>query len=70
MKLFITHGGLLSFQEAVYYKVPLVGLPFYGDQFLNVNRMVELQIGKRLDFYNIDEKITYSTIKEVIENPL
>lgn len=69
IKLFITHGGLLSYQEAVYYKVPLVGLPFYGDQFVNVNRMVELQIGKRLDFYSLNEEVADSVIREVIENP-
>lgn len=44
-------------------------MPFYGDQFVNVNRMVELQIGKRLDFYSLDEQTADSVIREVIENP-
>lgn len=70
MKLFITHGGLLSYQEAIHYKVPLVGFPFFGDQFVNVNRMVELNIGKRLDFYSLTERTAVSVIKEVIENPM
>lgn len=70
VKLFMTHGGLLSYQEAIHYKVPLVGSPFYGDQFVNVNRMIDLQIGKRLDFYSLDEETATSVIKEVVENPL
>lgn len=68
MKLFITHGGLLSYQEAVHYKVPLVGLPFSADQYVNVNRMVELGIGKRLDYYSMNEKEAITVIKEVMEN--
>lgn len=68
VKLFLTHGGMLSYQEAVHYKVPLIGFPFFGDQFVNVNRMVELKIGKRLDYYQLDEAVLVSTISEVIEN--
>lgn len=33
IKLFITHGGLLSTQEAVYHGVPLVGLPIFAGEF-------------------------------------
>ena len=27
LRLFVTHGGLLSLQEALYHKTPLVGRP-------------------------------------------
>ncbi|CAL8094095.1 unnamed protein product [Orchesella dallaii] len=36
IKLFMTHGGLLSVQEAVYHGVPLLGLPVFGDQDINI----------------------------------
>lgn len=58
----------MSYQEAVHYKVPLVGMPFNVDQYVNVNRMVELRIGKRLNFYSMDEEEAISVIKEVMEN--
>ena len=31
-RLFITHGGLMGVQEAIYHAVPLLGLPFGNDQ--------------------------------------
>nr|QPA18382.1 UDP-gluconosyltransferase [Trialeurodes vaporariorum] len=49
VKLFITQGGLQSFQEAVHFGVPMVGVPWYGDQFLNVEKIVSSGIGVRLD---------------------
>src|SRR5437867_4364602 len=36
VKLFITHGGLLSIEEAVYHSVPLIGFPMFGDQQWNM----------------------------------
>lgn len=32
-KLFITHSGLLSTQEATSYGVPMIGMPVFADQF-------------------------------------
>ncbi|KAM3962076.1 UDP-glucosyltransferase 2-like [Aphomia sociella] len=37
---FISHGGLLSSTEAIHFGVPIIGIPIYFDQFVNVNRAV------------------------------
>ncbi|XP_026735998.1 UDP-glucuronosyltransferase 2B20-like [Trichoplusia ni] len=36
LKLFITHGGLLSTTESIHFGVPLVGIPVMADQHLNM----------------------------------
>ena len=38
LKVFVTHGGLLSMQEAIYHKSTLVGIPLSLDQGANVAR--------------------------------
>nr|QVG59855.1 UDP-glucuronosyltransferase [Nilaparvata lugens] len=69
IKAFITHGGLLSQMEAVYNALPLIGVPFFGDQFVNVERAK--QSGFALPIYsdNITEQSVSWAIKQVLENP-
>ncbi|CAH0395115.1 unnamed protein product [Bemisia tabaci] len=64
VKAFITQGGLQSFQEAVHYGVPLVGVPFYGDHANNVLKMVDAGIGTQLLPKNLD---SYEDIKAALQ---
>ena len=34
VKLFVTHGGLLSCIESIYRAKPVVGIPIFGDQMV------------------------------------
>ncbi|KAF2901095.1 hypothetical protein ILUMI_05090 [Ignelater luminosus] len=69
LKLFITQGGALSIEEAVYDHVPMLGIPFFMDQPTNVKQMVAKGLGLSLDYKNIDKKTFKEAILEVINNP-
>jgi UDP:flavonoid glycosyltransferase YjiC (YdhE family) len=43
--VFVTHGGSNSFHEALLHRVPMVVVPFFGDQVLVARRAEELGIG-------------------------
>lgn len=67
VRVFITQGGLQSFQEAVHFGVPVVGIPWYGDQRFQVSRMVDAKIGARL---LPKELHSFDKVKSVIESVL
>lgn len=59
IKLFIAHGGALGLNEAVYEGVPIIGIPFYGDQKLNVKVIQSAGAGEILWYEDISaEKIS------------
>nr|QNS26330.1 UDP-glycosyltransferase UGT40AK4 [Ostrinia furnacalis] len=35
---FVTHGGHLSSTEAIHFGVPIIGVPIFFDQFININK--------------------------------
>lgn len=46
---FITHAGMNSTMEALYYGVPLLTLPQMPEQAVNADRVVALGLGQQLD---------------------
>lgn len=66
VKLFITHGGLLSTIESIHHGKPVLGLPFFYDQFLNVERAKRAGFGLGLD-HNV---VTSSELRQTIERLL
>lgn len=69
LKLFITHGGLLSTTEAVDRGVPVVGIPIFGDQPLNMKHTENAGLGRTIKFDDITEEKVFSVVSEVISNP-
>nr|XP_018895878.1 PREDICTED: UDP-glucuronosyltransferase 2B18-like [Bemisia tabaci]XP_018895879.1 PREDICTED: UDP-glucuronosyltransferase 2B18-like [Bemisia tabaci] len=67
VKVFVTQGGLQSFQEAVHYGVPSVGVPYFADQESIVAKMVDAGIGARL---RPQELGSYEKVKSVFEEVL
>ncbi|XP_049808733.1 UDP-glucosyltransferase 2-like [Schistocerca nitens] len=69
VKVFITQGGLQSFNEATYYGVPLIGIPFMGDQHYNVEKFVAAEIGYKLQFRHVTKDTVLKAIRTILENP-
>ncbi|GAB0089114.1 hypothetical protein DMENIID0001_036040 [Sergentomyia squamirostris] len=67
-KLFITHCGLLSTQEAAWHGVPIVGLPVFADQFLNIQKSVEIGVALTVDLANINAEALQDSIHQVLQN--
>lgn len=69
VKVFITHGGLFGTQEGVYRSVPLLGIPIYCDQHLNMMKADAAGYALILSFRNITETSLKWALTELIENP-
>ena len=69
MKLFITHGGLLGTTEALVEGVPVLAIPLYGDQKMNMAKAIARGYGLKMDVENITESGTSSLINEILTNP-
>ncbi len=69
-KLFVTHCGQNGQLEAIHHGVPMVGMPFWADQWSNAERMQEKGYGKVVNPHNFEVRELHETIKEVIGNPV
>ncbi|MCR8630948.1 macrolide family glycosyltransferase [Paenibacillus radicis (ex Xue et al. 2023)] len=65
-KLFITHGGMNSTSEGMYYGVPLIVLPQSADQPVVARRVAELGAGTHLN----QEGLTAQDLREAAESVL
>lgn len=68
VKVFITHGGLLSSLESVYHRVPIIGIPLFGDQHIHVDNAIRIGRGIRLNYENITEVSMLWALNEVLHN--
>ncbi|CAL4068950.1 unnamed protein product, partial [Meganyctiphanes norvegica] len=64
LRLFITHGGLHSTQEALYNGVAVLGLPLFSDQYGNMADVTARGLGLGVDWNNFTveallDKITH-----------
>nr|WP_223873771.1 nucleotide disphospho-sugar-binding domain-containing protein [Streptococcus massiliensis] len=62
--LFITHGGMNSVNEAIYYGVPMIVAPMRNDQPRVAQQVADLHLGKYLN----KRGLTNQQIQEVAAN--
>lgn len=69
VRLFITHGGLHSLEEAIYNAKPIVGIPFFADQHFNMNLVEKKGYGKKVDYFELTERSLGDAIVDVLSDP-
>lgn len=69
VKLFISHGGLFGSQEAVHHGVPVLGIPFYTDHHINLNRAQAKGYALKVNFNNITVESLRWALSELLYNP-
>ncbi|EDV93638.1 UDP-glycosyltransferase UGT5 isoform X1 [Drosophila grimshawi] len=67
--LFITHGGLLSTTESIYHGKPVLGIPFFGDQFMNMARAQQSGYGLTLRFTELTAETFKNSINKLLSDP-
>ncbi|MGG4221188.1 macrolide family glycosyltransferase [Paenibacillus jamilae] len=67
---FITHGGMNSASEALYYNVPMVLVPMTSDQPLVANRVQELGAGIAVNKNELTPAILKAALLEVLNQAI
>ena len=68
LKVFVTHGGLLSVMEALYHKTVIVGIPFVNDQKPNLRRAEKNGYAKMLEWNSLTKEDLSKAIKDAISD--
>lgn len=69
VKLFVTHGGLLSTMESIYHGKPVIGIPIFGDQYLNMKAASSNGIGESLPYEEFTAIKFKEILRKVLSNP-
>ncbi|KAG5863492.1 hypothetical protein JTB14_033049 [Gonioctena quinquepunctata] len=69
MKLFITHGGVQSLIESVYHGVPILGMPIWADQKMNVARAAADGYGKYMGISEITKERFSKDVNTLLGDP-
>jgi len=69
IKIFITHGGLLSTIETIYHGKPLIGIPVFGDQETNVASAEIDGFGIGVPYKKLAEEVLTKALNEILINP-
>lgn len=69
VKLFLTHGGLMGTIEAVHSGVPMVGIPLFGDQEVNMHSYISEGFAVKLQFDSISKESILKALRTALHDP-
>ncbi|CAL8339790.1 unnamed protein product [Merluccius merluccius] len=65
-RVFVAHGGTNGVQEAIYYGVPVLGIPLFFDQYDNLLRLQERGAGKIIPLAEVNGPSFEKGLQEVL----
>ena len=68
VKLFMTHGGLLGTTEALVEGVPVLGIPVFGDQRMNLNLATLRGYAKTIKFEELSEECLSKALNLILKD--
>lgn len=68
-RAFVSHGGTNGLYEAIYYGVPVVGLPLLFDQFDNILRLETRGAARMVEAKSLTKDTFLEALHDVLENP-
>ncbi|XP_068217352.1 UDP-glycosyltransferase UGT5-like [Palaemon carinicauda] len=68
VKVFLSHGGLLSLQESIYHVTPIVALPIFGDQERVSAHLHNKGFGRWLQWEDLSVDLLLQAIYDVSNN--
>ncbi|XP_029165274.1 UDP-glucuronosyltransferase 2A3-like [Nylanderia fulva] len=70
IRAFITHGGGMGTQEAIYCGVPMIGIPLFGDQSINIENYVNKKAAISLgSIHEVTEEKLTSALNKILKDP-
>jgi MGT family glycosyltransferase len=66
--VFVTHGGMNSVMESMYYGVPMVVIPQQPEQQMNGQRIVDLGLGALLDTKAVNDVNLRAAVEQIVQN--
>ncbi|XP_066247354.1 UDP-glycosyltransferase UGT5-like isoform X2 [Euwallacea similis] len=69
VKLFVSHGGMMGTQEAIYCGIPVLGIPIFADQSLNIKYAEAMGYAIMVDYEDISKERLLEAARKLLENP-
>lgn len=66
LSLFITHAGMNSVLEAIFYGKPMVAIPLFVDQIVNAKNMNRRGLAVVIDKHDLDKDTLTAAIRETL----
>lgn len=68
VRVFVSHCGMNSILEALYWKTPILALPFFGDQHDNAARLMDVGVARRLHKQQFDAAEVFAKVEALLHN--